>query len=250
MNGLIETEPGKWKELKPRYSLKGGYLQKARKMTDRVVDATKSNWIVIVVSVLVSNAVTLTAGYFAFKGQVHEVNLNAQSTFVQQLMDEIKKHKVDIMHLQRENVNLRKESIETQHEIATLRRKLAEQFDERKTLLAYFDYMPGPAWMKNSKSEMIYINRKYSDQWNVSSLKYKGKTDHEIWPKQVADEFVKSDREVLIKGTSIVTFESVPKNALVPVGKNNPLVTWKIWKFPVVLNGEVAGVGGIAITLK
>lgn len=234
----------------PRFSLKGQTIQKAQKMTDKVVQNAKSNWITIVLSIIVSNAVTLTAGYLAFKGQVHEVDINAQSQFVQQLMTEIKEHKVELVALRKENEQLRKDQIVTQHEIASLRRKLTEQFDEHKTLLAYFDYMPGPAWMKNKSSEMIYINRKYSEQWNVSMLKYKGQTDHEIWPEEVADAFVKNDKIVLRKGGPIVTHEKVPRNALMEIGKNNPLETWKIWKFPVVLHGEVVGVGGIAIPEK
>lgn len=215
-------------------------------MTEQI-ESLQKNWIIILISIVCSNAVTFGVGYLTFKGDRYKVDSNSITEMSESLFRRVKDLEKANRSLEQENKDLYKRLTETQIQISRLQDKVDEQFNEKLVLLSYFDYMPGPAWIKNKKSKMLYINREYSKQWGVSQLKYKGSFDHDIWPQEVAEKFVKHDKMVLKRGGPIVVVEEVPEHAFLAVGPDNPLVKWLIWKFPVVLDGEVIGVGGIAI---
>jgi PAS domain-containing protein len=130
--------------------------------------------------------------------------------------------------------------------ITGLELTVKQQFDRIKTLEAYPYYMPGPAWMKDETSRMLFINEVYSREWGVSAFRYVGKFDHDIWPKEIADNFVKNDQEVIKCGCSIRTLELIPRRALEPISEDNEAVEWIVWKWPVVKDGKIFGIAGAA----
>ena len=122
-----------------------------------------------------------------------------------------------------------------QVENVALKSKIITQFNQANELYSFFQYMPGPAWMKNTEGSMIWINKAYEKYYGVSKLEYEGATDFDIWPRESALRFRHNDMLVYETKRSIVVSETID-------GKE-----WIIWKFPVVLEGEIIGIGGVAI---
>lgn len=125
-----------------------------------------------------------------------------------------------------------------QVENVALKSKIIDQFDQMGALYSFFQYMPGPAWMKNPEGVMIWINKAYEKTYGISKLRYEGSTDFEVWPEEVAQQFRDNDLTVLAKKEPITVTETIN-------GED-----WVIWKFPVVLDGQIIGIGGVAIPMS
>lgn len=200
------------------------------------------DWTPVIVA-LITSGVTLAGAWLTFRSQ-------SKSTIVEfqdQLAKDRKYWRDEYEELRNKYNKLELDNVDLKAKIAELELKVSEQFDHIAILEAYYEHMPGPAWMKDSSSRMFFINRAYENEWGVSKLKYEGMTDHDIWPPDVADAFVRNDVEVIERRAGFVTDEQVPARALEPISEANPTAAWRIWKFPVVIKGEVVGIGGIAV---
>ena len=85
------------------------------------------------------------------------------------------------------------------------------------------DSMPFPAWVKSCSVKgnipefrMHFCNRAYEDMFNKSRTIYIGKTDYDMWPREIADRFYYHDLEVLrAQGRLEVTESTDGKNLLI-----------------------------------
>jgi len=75
------------------------------------------------------------------------------------------------------------------------------------TLKSFIDQMEFPAWIKvvrrdgdNIKFVMLEINLAYTEVFGIKRTDYVGKTDHDVWPKEIADSFSISDLRVWSTG--------------------------------------------------
>ena len=90
-----------------------------------------------------------------------------------------------------------------------LKRELtvAKEFTE-----SILDAIPVPVFVKNEKFETIYANSEFQKFIDMPREKFIGKTDYEVYPKNVADLFRKTDIEVFEKDISL-EFEHTANNA-------------------------------------
>lgn len=58
------------------------------------------------------------------------------------------------------------------------------------------DVIPDPLFVKNDRHEVIYANREYEKFVGMKKVQFVGKSDYEIFPKEVADRFWQQDDEV------------------------------------------------------
>jgi PAS domain S-box-containing protein len=87
-----------------------------------------------------------------------------------------------------------------------------ERFRESEQRLQdILDNAPAVVYVKNLEGRYVLINRRYEELNNVGRARAVGKTDHEIFPKEVADEFRANDELVLGTGRSVEVEESVPQ---------------------------------------
>lgn len=104
--------------------------------------------------------------------------------------------------------------------------------------------LPFPMWLKDTSGMMLSFNRRYEEVFliprGVNRERYLGATDYDVWPEDVAKEFVRHDE--IVKRTK-KPWHGV-EDVLMASGKTRQFV---IVKFPRLLGGVIIGVGGIAV---
>jgi PAS domain S-box-containing protein len=97
--------------------------------------------------------------------------------------------------------------------------------------------------MKDAQGRYVIINRSYETLFHLDRNQVKGKTDHDIFPKEIADAFQANDREVLTTGVAIEKEEIAPRD--------DGLHTYLSLKFPLFdVTGAVYAVCGIATDIS
>ena len=101
-------------------------------------------------------------------------------------------------------------------------------------LQAIIDNSHSVIYIKDADGRFLFMNRFYAERFKGG--KVVGKTDHDIFPKEIADTFRANDKQVLEAGRAL-EFEDT---ALEPDGK---LHTYFTVKFPIPgLPGAVCGI--------
>ncbi|MCC6502082.1 MAG: PAS domain-containing protein [Deltaproteobacteria bacterium] len=119
-----------------------------------------------------------------------------------------------------------------------LERKAAE--DEKKKsmdlLQAVMDNSSAVIYIKDADGRFLFMNRCYIERFKVTRGEILGKTDYDIFPKEIADTFRANDRKVLEAGRPL-EFE---EHALEPDGQMH---TYFAVKFPLSgMPGVVCGI--------
>jgi PAS domain S-box-containing protein len=100
-------------------------------------------------------------------------------------------------------------------------------------------YTPDVVYVKDREGKYVLVNSRFEELFKVTNEVVRGKTDFEIFPQDVAEQFRSSDRQVLDKGQSCQVEENVPHDG--------EMHTYLAVKFPVFDDtGEVNGVCGIS----
>lgn len=133
----------------------------------------------------------------------------------------------------------------------TARQKLEQEIIGRKRIEAdlrsshdhfhsFLDNGPFAAFMKDEKGRYVYVNKLCERNWNRSSSEWLGKTDHEIYSHDLADEYVENDRSALRDG-SAKHFNEV---ASTPDGS---VQHWSTVKFPIYDEHGKQLLGGVSV---
>lgn len=69
--------------------------------------------------------------------------------------------------------------------------------ENRKQLKALLDNIPDIAWLKDKESRFIAVNRPFGEACGVDPDELAGKTDMDIWPKELAERYRDDDKEVM-----------------------------------------------------
>jgi PAS domain S-box-containing protein len=124
------------------------------------------------------------------------------------------------------------EQLRSEHEL----RKSEERFR------LFMDHSPAVAWMKDAQGHYIYLSETYLEQLGVRGEERYGKTDFDIYPRRIAEEFLKNDLAALAAGEPIeVTENSVRVNG-------DPCI-WLTYKFPFQDASGQTFVGGIGVDI-
>ena len=122
-----------------------------------------------------------------------------------------------------------------------LQHKQAEQaLEKQKALLqAIIDDSASVIWFKDREGRYQLINREYEQLFRISREQVKGKTDYDLFPKHIADDFRANDLRVMEAGAPLEFEESAPRD--------DGIHTYISSKFPMHdANGKVYAVCGIA----
>jgi PAS domain S-box-containing protein len=104
---------------------------------------------------------------------------------------------------------------------------------------AFADNSPAVAFIKDTQGRRIYLNRMYRELFQDGDDLI-GKTDYDMFPRDVADRLRREDEETLSSRTIIRTESEVPT----PDGVRR---TWLTYKFPVADEQGKLLVGGVAV---
>ncbi len=104
---------------------------------------------------------------------------------------------------------------------------------------AVLDNFPFIVWLKDEQSRYLAVNKPFADLCNTTSTDALwGKTDFDIWPKELAESYREDDAEVL----ALAKAKSVEE--LVQV--DDSLRWMETYKSPVSLDGKIIGTVGFA----
>jgi PAS domain S-box-containing protein len=120
------------------------------------------------------------------------------------------------------------------------RRRAQEALQESESRFrSFMDNSPTFAWIKDEQGRYVYISKTFERRFGVRLEDWRGKTDAELWPEEIARPFRENDFAVLQSGLPMQILEE-PRN---PDGSKSIFLNTK---FPMSSgNGErfVAGIG-------
>jgi PAS domain S-box-containing protein len=104
--------------------------------------------------------------------------------------------------LYRANVNLEKEISE--------RKRMQEALAKReREFNALLNNLTEIAWLKDTESRFILINRALANWCGLSPEEIKGLTDFDLWPRELAERYVSGDRQVMQTGETLRVEEPI-----------------------------------------
>ena len=154
---------------------------------------------------------------------------------------------------QQDNERLRQENKEHKDRQDELYKKIAEHEKKlsalnAKLLVMESSYMhiPLPSWLKDIDGTMLAVNDAYEMYFLIPNgfvkSDYIGKTDSDVWPENIAQEFI---------GNDILTLQSEKK---IWFGKETILIkdvdvsdNWRVLKYVRYAGNIAVGIAGIAI---
>lgn len=79
---------------------------------------------------------------------------------------------------------------------AELQSKMRQQSEREKAILTNLPFM---VWLKDKESRFLAVNEPFAKMCNTTVDELIGKNDYDFWPKELADGYVKDDKEVMEK---------------------------------------------------
>ncbi|MEI7813134.1 MAG: PAS domain-containing sensor histidine kinase, partial [Ignavibacteria bacterium] len=129
------------------------------------------------------------------------------------------------------------------HDI-TERRQAEEALRLRESYLsAIIENQSGLFWLKDPEGRVLMVNRKFSDLLGFDNPeKLVGKTDFDLWTRELADKYIAEDRRVTETKKIIIVEDHI---------LDNGRVRWsETFKAPVIDNhGEVIGTTGYSVDI-
>ena len=142
---------------------------------------------------------------------------------------------IDVTQRNRAEEALKKAKEELSLYSKDLERLVRKQTEEINNILTY---TPAVVYIKDNAGRYTLVNTRYEELFDVSNTEIRGKTDYDILPQRVADQFRASDSEVLKEGHSLQVEEQIQQS--------DGLHTYLAIKFPIYdESGKISGVCGI-----
>jgi PAS domain S-box-containing protein len=82
--------------------------------------------------------------------------------------------------------------------------------ESEQRLQSMLDYSTALIYMKDPQGRYMMINRSYEILFHLNRNEVKGKTDQDIFPKEIADAFQANDREAIAAGVALEKEEVAP----------------------------------------
>ena len=127
-------------------------------------------------------------------------------------------------------------------DVTDRKRAEVELRDSQARFLSFMDNSPAIAWMKDEQGRHVYLSRTYEERFGVKLDAWLGKTDFEVWPREIAEKFRAADLEVVDNGKTIQVVEET----------KNPDGTHCYWNNFKFLLEDASGrrfVGGIGVDI-
>jgi PAS domain S-box-containing protein len=132
--------------------------------------------------------------------------------------------------------------LSTMVDITGRKRAEEELRASEERLRAFLNNSAVIAWLKDEDGRHVFLSDRYQSRFQAGFNEWKGKTDFELWPKEVAEQFRRNDQEVLAADrTTEVIEESVN-----PDGSHS---WWLSSKFSFRERSGKRYVGGLAVDI-
>jgi PAS domain S-box-containing protein len=127
-------------------------------------------------------------------------------------------------------------------DVSERRRAEAALKESEERFRAFMDNTSASAWMKDEQGRYAYLNKPFEKHFQVRLDDWRGKTDFDVWPREIAEQFRRNDREVLRSGKPREVVEQT-------VSGNGSRRTWLTSKFPFRDKAGRTYVGGIGFDI-
>jgi PAS domain S-box-containing protein len=125
----------------------------------------------------------------------------------------------------------------------TERRRTEEALRSTEARLRVFlENSPTIAWLKDEDGRHVFHSPRYEEQFGVLRGDWQGKTDFDLWPKEVAEQFQQNDRAVLAANQPVEVLESKP-------GPDGTISWWLNKKFWFRDESGYRYIGGIGLDI-
>ena len=119
-------------------------------------------------------------------------------------------------------------------------RDLQSLSDLDQRFKSFMDNTPAVAYMKNLDGRYVHVNRAYEKLIGMSEADMLGRTDHDLWPTEIADSFRETDKRVMSTGRPFNVTETI-----VASGNERQYISFK---FPIFdPNGSPILMGGVSV---
>lgn len=132
---------------------------------------------------------------------------------------------------------------------ASLERSLAERQhaeaavrESEERFRTFMDHSPAVAFMKDADGRYVYVNQPFERRFQMTLAAWRGKTDFEVWPEDVATQLRAHDQAVMAADTPTELLETVP------TPDSHPHY-WLVYKFPVKDAAGRRFLGGMAVDI-
>lgn len=125
-------------------------------------------------------------------------------------------------------------------ELSLYTKELEKQVAKRTSeITSILKYTPAVVYMKDNRGKYLLVNSRYEELFRVKNEDVRGKTDTDLLPADVAEQFRENDERVLREGCSLHVEERIPQS--------DGVHTYLSVKFPIYAeSGKIRGVCGIA----
>jgi len=168
-------------------------------------------------------------------------------------LEDITARKRTEIELEKHREHLEDLVLERTHELESANIQLLAEITERKRaeealresevrFSAFMDNNPANAWMKDDQGAYVFLNKISLEKIGIGLENWLGKTDHELFPQNIADRLMENDKEVLASGKMI----AIEEETVSPDGRH---IHWLSYKFPFEGVSGKRYVGGIAVDI-
>jgi rsbT co-antagonist protein RsbR len=138
------------------------------------------------------------------------------------------------------------EIVRLEAENARLRRRIAEQDEERQRLVRLLqttiDHVDAVIYLRDAEGRFTHVNETYVRTTGLSREAVLGRRDCDVFPKEVYEKFRIADNQVISELRAVEQEEHLPHDDEVHV--------YRSYKYPVLgENGELIAQGGISTDL-
>jgi len=125
-------------------------------------------------------------------------------------------------------------------ELSLYTKELEKQVAKRTSeITSILKYTPAVVYMKDTGGKYLLVNSRYEELFHVKNEDVRGKSDGDLLPADVAEQFRVHDERVLSEGCSLHVEEQIPQK--------DGMHTYLSVKFPIYAeSGKIRGVCGIA----
>jgi PAS domain S-box-containing protein len=106
----------------------------------------------------------------------------------------------------------------------------------------YMNHSPAIAFAKDEQGRIAYYNKEYEERFQIQLADWRGKTDYDRWPHEIADRFWENDKKVFATGVPLTSVEQAHM-------EGGPISYWLTVKFPYRDRQGRRFVGGIGIDI-
>ena len=134
---------------------------------------------------------------------------------------------------------LRAANDELENEVA--KRRLTEQAlsESDNRFRAFMDNTPAIAFVKHEDGRYVYANRLFE---RLRMADWRGRTDLDMWPEEIARQMAENDQIVLATGHTIEREETIP-------GPEGSDVHWWTYRFPLTDSAGRGYIAGVAVDI-